>query len=244
MQDLRKVGKERFKTSEVQIFDERQSIDRVGEFSKNPNSLYLQKGENYNIRKIVEKLEKLGYLRVPRVEEMGCYASRGDILDIYTPLYVLPLRIHFFDTELEEIHYFREVDQKSIRGDQLQEVIHLENVENQVRILPFFAERLNQEQILQLKRKKEGSEQLQKFATIGNLYQAFSNKLEHVLHGERIDESFFSYLQNVKKGSKAKNNHGVFSQEASFSGLFQSIGSKIIFLDLEEGIRKCPFAKR
>ena len=48
------------------------------------NTLILRKGEEYDISSLKEKLVALGYERVERVEAPLQFASRGDILDVYS----------------------------------------------------------------------------------------------------------------------------------------------------------------
>ena len=52
------------------------------------------------------KLKRLGYEKVNRVETPMTYASRGYILDIYSINYRNPVRIEFFDDEIDSIRFF------------------------------------------------------------------------------------------------------------------------------------------
>ena len=59
-------------------------------------------------------LEMQSYLRVSIVKEQGEYAVRGSIIDIFPFGSDLPIRIDFFDTEIDTIKIFEPHEQKSI----------------------------------------------------------------------------------------------------------------------------------
>ena len=60
------------------------------------------------------KLKSLGYELVNRVETPMTYASRGYILDIFSINYHYPLRIEFFDDEIDSIRFFDVNSQSTI----------------------------------------------------------------------------------------------------------------------------------
>lgn len=70
--------------------------------------LNLQIGKNYDISSVVSTLSILGYRREEMVSNSGTFALRGDILDIYLQNPQKPVRISFFDDEIESINTFNE----------------------------------------------------------------------------------------------------------------------------------------
>ncbi len=62
--------------------------------------------QKITIKDIQERLYHYGYTFVDMIEMQGEASLRGDILDIYPPLSEKPLRISFFDDEIEDIRYF------------------------------------------------------------------------------------------------------------------------------------------
>lgn len=76
------------------------------------NVITLKKGENIDYSLIAEKLTNFGYKRTTSVSDIGEFALRGDILDIFT-LDENPVRIEFFADEIEDIRYFNPISQKS-----------------------------------------------------------------------------------------------------------------------------------
>lgn len=75
-------------------------------FPKTLNALTLEKGKEYDILALSEKLTAMGYTRGDSVSGKGSFARRGDILDIYAIDSDSPVRLDFFGDELESIKYF------------------------------------------------------------------------------------------------------------------------------------------
>ena len=75
--------------------------------------LVLRVGEDYPRQALLEGLSSLGYQRVPLVEDRGCFAVRGDLVDLYPPVSDQPLRLVFFGDELEELRCFDASTQRS-----------------------------------------------------------------------------------------------------------------------------------
>jgi transcription-repair coupling factor (superfamily II helicase) len=63
---------------------------------------------------IVTDLVNAGYTRNELVEKRGDFAVRGGILDVFPPTEEHPLRVEFWGDEVEEIRYFKVVDQRSL----------------------------------------------------------------------------------------------------------------------------------
>lgn len=100
-------------------------------FYKN-NSIHLQKGASIDYSSIAKKLVDFGYKRTTSVSDIGEFALRGDVLDIYT-LDANPARIEFFADEIEDIRYFNPTNQKSFEH------------RDEITILPLYKFILNEE---------------------------------------------------------------------------------------------------
>lgn len=59
-------------------------------------------------------LIKAGYTRAPLVEDVGDFAARGSIVDIYSPLYLNPIRIEQVGDSVESIRFFDPSSQRSL----------------------------------------------------------------------------------------------------------------------------------
>lgn len=69
--------------------------------------------EKYNFDTIKRTLIENGYLLVNKIDQTMQFACRGDIIDIYSVNFDNPVRIEFFDDEIESIRYFDIATQRS-----------------------------------------------------------------------------------------------------------------------------------
>ncbi len=69
-------------------------------------TLRFKVGGHCDLKQLKARLLDAGYTANSKVEHSLQYASRGDILDIYSVSYLDPIRIEFFDDEIEEIKLF------------------------------------------------------------------------------------------------------------------------------------------
>jgi transcription-repair coupling factor (superfamily II helicase) len=73
----------------------------------------LRRGENFDLEKLLEHLNTVGYSAADVVEMPGQYAARGGILDVYPPEADRPVRIEFFGDEIEAMRKFDPASQRS-----------------------------------------------------------------------------------------------------------------------------------
>lgn len=73
----------------------------------------LKIGDVIEPKLLKEKLTKAGYLNVNKIDQSLQFASRGDIIDIFSVNYDRPIRIEFFGDEIDSIHYFDIATQSS-----------------------------------------------------------------------------------------------------------------------------------
>ncbi|MDH5560141.1 MAG: transcription-repair coupling factor, partial [Deltaproteobacteria bacterium] len=79
------------------------------------NQIELKTGQRYPREELLTSLVRLGYSRVDMVEEKGEFAVRGEIIDIYALGATNPLRLDFFDEELESVNTFEVETQRSLK---------------------------------------------------------------------------------------------------------------------------------
>ena len=70
-------------------------------------------GDEIDLKAIKSQLVEMGYESVNKIEHSLQFASRGDILDIYSVNYLSPIRIEFFGDEVESIRLFDVSTQES-----------------------------------------------------------------------------------------------------------------------------------
>ena len=94
--------------------------DSLEEEAPDPGALVqarrrLAVGERVAVDGLLAEMEASGYDRVPVVTERGQYARRGGILDVWTWVGEEPLRLEFFDEELESLRVFDVHTQASVK---------------------------------------------------------------------------------------------------------------------------------
>ncbi|MDH5303249.1 MAG: transcription-repair coupling factor [Gammaproteobacteria bacterium] len=83
-------------------------------------SLSLRRGQSLPRDPFIDSLTAAGYLRVPQVSEHGEFAVRGSLIDVYPMGSERPIRIDFFDDEIESLRYFGVDSQLS--GEPLEQI--------------------------------------------------------------------------------------------------------------------------
>ncbi len=68
--------------------------------------LSLKVGDQYSLKDLSKRLLELGYTRVKYVEKPFTFSIRGGICDVYSIQMDRPLRIEFFDIEIDSMRYF------------------------------------------------------------------------------------------------------------------------------------------
>ena len=111
------------------------------------NRVHLKIGQNIQMAQLKQSLRYLGYTEVTKVDQPSCFATRGEIVDVYPINQNEPIRIEFFDQEIESIRIFDLSTQRTLsKLDEIlihpcsdlifsdQEIFELEeNIHNQLR---------------------------------------------------------------------------------------------------------------
>ncbi|MBQ8650929.1 MAG: transcription-repair coupling factor [Alphaproteobacteria bacterium] len=63
-------------------------------------------GDKFAVKAFIKKLIEFGYTRVDLVRNMGQFAVRGGIIDVFIPIYEHPVRIDFLGDEIDGLRYF------------------------------------------------------------------------------------------------------------------------------------------
>lgn len=77
-------------------------------------SLTIETGKEYSLDDTMARLVTMGYKVTDMVSSPGEASKRGGIIDIYPLTNVYPIRIEWFDDEVESIRYFDVGSQRSI----------------------------------------------------------------------------------------------------------------------------------
>lgn len=84
----------------------------VKQFRK--HSTLLKVGERYQLSSLIEQWVNLGYESVTMVSEAGTFSRRGGLLDIFPSTAQYPIRIEFFDDEIDTLRTFNPSTQRTI----------------------------------------------------------------------------------------------------------------------------------
>ena len=104
------------------------------------NYLKLKINQKINMQELINKLILSGYKKCQKIEKYGEFSIKGDILDIFLNNYSNPIRIDFFDDEIDNIYSF-----------DLNEMQKIENL-SEISIIPNFLNNftlVEQEKMLQ-----------------------------------------------------------------------------------------------
>ncbi len=80
------------------------------------NTFHYRKGETHPMETVAQTLVQLGYQAVHAVEQHGEFARRGSLMDIYQTHYDHPIRVDFFDDDMDAIRVFDVLTQRSIKA--------------------------------------------------------------------------------------------------------------------------------
>jgi len=88
---------------------------------------YIKVKSTYNFNQILQNLQNAGYAREEIVEDVGQFAVRGGIVDIFPWTSSDPVRIELFGDQVESIRTFNVISQRSIEN--IEEIELLPNLE-------------------------------------------------------------------------------------------------------------------
>ena len=141
-------------------------------------------GGHYNIQEVKKQLVKSGYSLVSKIDQSLQFAVRGDILDIFSVNNENPVRIEFFDDEIESIRYFDIATQQSI-----------EKIEK-ITILPANDVLLSDEQVLKAPDKIFDILEKDKchfdYGDFENLRNLVETDITNIMEGQ-IDQRIYKY---------------------------------------------------
>ncbi|MGA9525873.1 MAG: transcription-repair coupling factor, partial [Myxococcaceae bacterium] len=84
-------------------------------------SEHVRVEQDYERDALARKLVEMGYASVPLVEDAGTFSIRGDIIDVFSPLYPRPVRLEFFGDIIESMRAFDPETQRTV--DSLKELV-------------------------------------------------------------------------------------------------------------------------
>ena len=103
--------------------------------------LTLKKGQTYPLPDFLSWLVENGYERTDQVEDKGHFAARGGIVDFFPPDQELPIRLEWFDDEIDSIREFVTDTQRTVRFIDSLDILPVrqpEHLKKEVSLLSYF----------------------------------------------------------------------------------------------------------
>lgn len=85
--------------------------------------MILQADQNYDLTDLTSHLIRSGYERTSLVTGPGQFSVRGGIIDIFSLSEAYPVRVEFFDDEIDSMRYFDSENQRSLEKTDLYHII-------------------------------------------------------------------------------------------------------------------------
>lgn len=131
--------------------------------------IQLHKGNIYNRDILIKDLYISGYKRKSLVETKGTFSIRGSVIDVFPINYDFPVRIDFFDDEIETIKTFDVATQRSLSSL------------NQILIFPFYEIIYKDEEINNI---------IEKITSYQKNNEHIENIIQHITNRENIDQLY------------------------------------------------------
>lgn len=80
------------------------------------NCLHLKQGMQIDIYDLQKLLIKSGYTSALRVDQPFYFSKRGGVIDVFSIQYENPVRIEFFDDEIDNIRFYNQNSQRTIES--------------------------------------------------------------------------------------------------------------------------------
>ncbi len=101
-------------TADIVLISSSAAIRKISPKEKLQNAhICLQLSQVYPPKDLIQDLHNLAYRRVKYVDRPFTYAHRGGVIDIFSLNYEHPIRIEFFDDEIDSIRFFDVKTQRS-----------------------------------------------------------------------------------------------------------------------------------
>ena len=171
----------------------------------------LKKGEHYNLKDIRTKLINNGYYFVNKIDQSLQFAIRGDVLDIFSVNNEYPVRIEFFDDEIESIRFFDIAKQTSISAIE------------EVSILPASDILLSEKDRLANGEKLYASLEKEQEIIGQTLFDNLRNTIDDLVYqinDGQIDEKIYKYY-----GFLSSEHYSIFNYCQSFTKVFVDLNA-------------------
>ncbi|UCC80815.1 MAG: transcription-repair coupling factor [Candidatus Zixiibacteriota bacterium] len=113
-------------------------------------ALQIKKGDSINPDHLVNRLINMGFVRRPMVEQLGDFAVRGGIIDVFPATAPEPVRIELFGDEVDSMRAFSVLTQRSLSGIDSAVILPLREISVDSDLIETAGELLTQEKAIAL----------------------------------------------------------------------------------------------
>lgn len=113
-------------------------------------ALSLSAGDTVESEFMIERLLEMGFVRRPVVEQLGDFAVRGGLIDLFPATAPEPFRIEFFGDRVESIRSFSVLSQRSLSSRDQAVILPLREIKIDLQAVEGACESLSQEQAVAL----------------------------------------------------------------------------------------------
>ncbi len=134
----------------------------------------LKYGNSYDLNELRSNLVKLKYESVDAIEGVGQFSVRGGIIDIFSPSEKNPVRIEFFDDEIDSIRSLDLKTQRSVKNLKAIRIIPCSDLifqKDEIKKILFEIDKDYQNRINKIKDIHNSKEVEKKLKTLYNSYQ-------------------------------------------------------------------------
>ena len=207
------------------------------------NILTLRPGMGFDIKELKRLLVKLGYVCKNKVNSTGEFSYRGSIIDLYPLNYENPIRLDFFDDELESIKIFDVETQRTISKISeitiypLVELIYsdlegqrvIDKLKEDIKIASKEEAELIYKDISKIELRTDLEtihNYIDLFNTSNSIIDLVDDKTIYVINEDKINALFHKTFDDINKhylaiGSKVLNKYLTFIEEDNFFKKYQ-----------------------
>lgn len=211
-------------------------------------TVHLQAGMTIEPVLLREKLIQSGYQNIQRVDEPFYFSKRGGVIDVFSIQYDNPIRIEFFDDEIESIRFFDKNTQRSLETIQEVDVLPATDLLFNEQEVPQVIERIQE---LQLETKcDEYQDNLEEEISIDieslKAYD-YSSRLYQYMNLFSSSSTLLSYFDDVLLMTSSKEKiHNIYHRYVEetfyYTHELETIGKMVHGLSLYQDIE--PMLKR
>lgn len=208
--------------------------------------LTIDKNLEYDIINLEKNLISIGYKKVETLTKAGEFVRRGDIIDIFNITSKNPIRLDFFDTQIDKIYYFDSLSFDKLEKVQVVDIVpnklNLFSSQDKEKILSNFSKlAIEESSMFDLISALENNDDIplefvSNFAPVStfaeiNIPIIISNQIQVINSYTKIYESILNKLTNLYQSSNLQNLFKNAKNLSKIDDFFKNFAKNLIFFD-------------